>query len=144
MLGPFLGLPPLDRVREDVRDRLHEVDVGQAEPVELSSARPDHAEGLPLGLDQDDGRALHSLFPLELGLLEARLAAPVVDDDGAAGGERVAGLGSMVGGDPRPTDHLLRHPDSGDEHELIAARQELQNPAEVDVEDLGQDPAGLP
>ena len=36
VLGPLLGAPPLDRVREDVRDRLHEVDVLLGEPVELA------------------------------------------------------------------------------------------------------------
>ena len=46
VLGPLLRATPLNRVGEDIRDRLHEVDVLLGEPVMYLRACADHAEGL--------------------------------------------------------------------------------------------------
>ncbi len=143
MLGPLLGPATLDRVREHVRDRLHEVDVLLAEPVLLGRGRAEHSVGLLVPLDQDDRGAPHVLLRLQLGLLEARLLLPIVDHRGGVRGERVAGLVAIVRRDPRLADELLRHADRGDEQKLVRLREELEDAAVVDVEDVGQDPARL-
>src|SRR3954463_16042079 len=48
--GGLLRIVALDRVREDVRDRLHEVDVLRTEVVRLNRMRREDAKRLPLAL----------------------------------------------------------------------------------------------
>ena len=143
MLGALLGRAPLDRVGEDVGDRLHEADVLLAEAVGHARAGPDHAVGPTVALDEDDRGALHALTPLQLGLLEACLHRQVLHHNGLPGGEGVARLRAEVRGDPRFADHLLGQALRRDQEKLVLAGEQLQDAGEVDLENVGQDPAGL-
>ena len=144
VLRTLLRRPPVDGVGEDVGDRLHEADVLLAEAVRHPRAGPDHAVGPTVALDEDDRGALHALTPLQVGLLEAGLLPPVLHHNGLPGGEGVAGLRAEVRGDPRFADHLLGQALGRDQEKLVLAGEQLQDAAEVDLENAGQDPAGLP
>jgi hypothetical protein len=143
VLGPLLCAPPLDRVGEDVGDRLHEVNVPLGEVAGAARAGADHAEGVVFALDQDDRRAPHALALLEFGLLEAGLGAPVVHGNGSAGRQRHADLRTGPGHDLL-SDHLLWQAFGGNEEQPVLVGQQLHHAPVVDAEDRGEDPPALP
>ena len=82
----------LDRVGEDVRRGLDEVDVLRGEAARLGRVDVEHAEGPVLALDHDREAAADAEHPQRRGHRVAALGRPVVDDHVQAGLDRGAGV----------------------------------------------------
>ncbi|HLK44023.1 MAG TPA: hypothetical protein VKV34_11830, partial [Thermoleophilia bacterium] len=133
----------LDGRGEHGRETGHEADVIVVEMAFRRGVRAQRAVR-QVALADEDGDAGNDACRLEQRVLrEARVRREIVDDDRAAGGDRVPRLGVRGVGRRVGTDHLLRPTFGGAQDKRTSPRQELEHRGVVHLQGLGDDVDGL-
>lgn len=128
--------PALDRRGEDVRQCLHEQDVGAAEFAALRTVGADHAPRAVAPLHHDAQPARDAILEEVRGRGKAGFRCEVLDDERRASrrAQRIGREGAGVRADQRPADAPLPPSLTGAQDEAAVLRLEFENVAEFDVE----------